>query len=102
MTAFRYMGRFMTVGDNIYPSVIEKLQKARNNLVRSSRILSREGADPKVLGNCFKVVTQAVLLFGAEIWVMTPRVERALSSIQYRNARRFNGRQPRIRGYDSW
>ena len=31
-----------------------------------------------MLGNFFKVVVQHVLLFGAETWVLTPRIERAL------------------------
>ena len=55
------------------------------------RILIQEGADPKVLGIFFRAVTQAVLLFGAETWVLTPRMERALSSFQHRVAQRITG-----------
>ena len=55
-----------------------------------------------MLGKFFKAVTQAVLLFGAETWVLTPNMERALSSFQHRVARRLTGRQPRIRGDGSW
>ena len=44
------------------------------------RILIREGADKRVLGNFFKAVVQAVVLFGAETWVINPRIERALES----------------------
>ena len=44
------------------------------------------------------MVTQAVLLFGAETWVLTPRMERALDSFQNRVARRLTGGQPRIQG----
>ena len=50
-------------------------------------------------GNCFKAVVQQVLLFGAETWVVTPRMERALSSFMHGDARRITGRQPR-RGWD--
>ena len=39
-----------------------------------SRILSREGADPKVSGHFFKSVLQAVLMCGAYTWVLTPRM----------------------------
>ena len=37
-----------------------------------SRILSREGAKPRVFGFFFKAVVQAVLIFGLETWVVTP------------------------------
>ena len=41
-------------------------------------------------------------MFGAETWVLTPRIERALSSFQHRVARRITGRHPRRRGDGSW
>ena len=53
-------------------------------------------------GQFFKAVTQAVLLFGAETWVLTPRMERALGSFQHRVARRLTSRQPRRRVGGSW
>ena len=53
-------------------------------------------------GHFFKAVSQAVLLFGAEMWVLTPRMERALDSLQHRVARRLARRQPRRRGGGSW
>ena len=56
------------------------------------------GGRPKGVGTFFKAVKQAVLLFGVETWVLTPNMERALSSFQHRVARRLTGRQPRQRG----
>ena len=58
----------MMVGDDDWPAVVGKLQKARNSWGRASRILSPEGEDPKVSGHFSKAVTQVVLLFGAENW----------------------------------
>ena len=52
----------------------------------------------KVSGHFFKVLVEAVLLFGAETWVLTPRMDRYLSSFQHRVVRRIIGRQPRRRG----
>ena len=92
--AFRYLGRVMTTGDDDWPAVLGKLQKARKSWGRLLRILMWEWADSKVSGNCFKAVTQAVLLFGEETWVMTPRMERSLSSFQHRVARRLTGTHP--------
>ena len=71
------------------------LQKARATWGRLARILGREGADPKVSRNFYIVVTQQVLLFGAEIWVLTRKMEAALDAFQGRVARRLTGRMPR-------
>ena len=46
-------------------------------------------------GNFFKEVVQQVLLFGAETWVVSPMMERALSAFIHGAARRLTGRQPR-------
>ena len=66
VTAFKYLGRVMTMGDDDCTEVACNLQKARNNCGRMSRILIREGANTKVSGHFFKGLVQAVLLFGAE------------------------------------
>ena len=50
MTAFSYMGRVMTVGDDDWPAVVCNLQRARKSLGRLSRILRREEADTGVSG----------------------------------------------------
>ena len=67
-----------------------------------SRILSREGADKKVSGNFFKAVVQAVLLFGAETWVLNPKIERALERFMHGAARRITGKQQRRGGDGQW
>ena len=50
-------------------------------------------------GNFFKAVVQQVILFGAETWVVSPMMERALSAFLHGAVRRLTGRQPR-RGRD--
>ena len=64
-----------------------------------ARILGREGADPKVSRMFYIAVTQQVLLFGAESWVLTGKTEAALDAFQGMVARRLTGRIPR-RGRD--
>ena len=54
------------------------MQKARKIWERVSMILGTEGDKPKMLRMVFKAVVQAVLIFGAEIWVMTPHMGWAL------------------------
>ena len=90
--AFRYLRRVMTAGDDDWPAVVGNPQKARNSWRRLLQCLSREGEDTKVSGCFFKAVTQAVLLSVAETWVLTPRMERSLSSFQHRVARRLTRR----------
>ena len=102
VTAFKYLGRVMTAGDDDWPVVVDKSHKERKIWGRLLRILSREGAYMKVSGHFSKAVTQAVLLFGVETWVLNPRMERDLDSFQHSVARRITSRQPRIRGDGSW
>ena len=56
------------------------------------------GGGSEGVGTFFKAVTQAVLLFGAEKWVLNPRMERALSSFKHRVAQQLTGSQMRSRG----
>ena len=99
VTTFKYLGWVMTARDDDWLAVAGNLVKARKSWGRLASILSREGADKRVSGNFFKTVVQAVLLFGAETWVLTPRIERALESFMHRAAHNITGRQPR-RGWD--
>ena len=57
LTAFRYLGQVLTAGDDDWLAVVGNLGKARNSWRRLSRILSREGADPKLLGHYYKAVS---------------------------------------------
>ena len=66
------------------------------------RVLDREGADPKVSREFYTAVTQAVLLFGEEMWVLTPWMKKALDSFQSRVARKIMVRQPRQRKDGIW
>ena len=91
VTEFRYLGRVMSSTDDEWPAVARNLRKARVTWGRLARILVREGADPKVSHNFYIAVTQQVLLFGAETWVLTKKMEAALDSFQVRVARRLKG-----------
>ena len=79
--------------------LVGNLRKARRSWVRLARVLIREGKDPKVSRTFYIAVTQAVLLFGSETWVLTERIEKALDSFQSRVAWKITGRHPR-RGKD--
>ena len=99
---FTYLGRVMTAGDDDWPAVAGNLAKARRSWGRLQRILSMEGATPRVSGSFFKGVVQQVLLFGAEKWVVTPKMDRALSGFLHGAARRITGRQARRERDGGW
>ena len=54
------------------------MSQARAVCKRMTRILRREGAEPRVSGFYFKALVQEVLYFVLETWVITPRMGRAL------------------------
>ena len=97
MTAFKYLGRILTATDNDWTAVVRNLGKARGSWGRLSRVLGREGADSKVSTEFYIAVTQAVLLFGSETWVLTVWMENALDRFQSRVVRKVTGRQLRRR-----
>ena len=99
VTEFKYLGRVLTDTDYDWPAVAGNIRKARTSWGRLARILGREGADLKVTRSFYTVVTQHVLLFGADSWVLIKRMESALDAFQDRVARRLTGRLPR-RGRD--
>ena len=76
--SFKYLGRVISATYNNWPMVVSNLARAKTVWRRMSQILSREGATPRVSGFFFKDVIHAVLLFGAETWVFTPRMGTAL------------------------
>ena len=86
---YTYLGRVMTAGDDDWPAVAGNLAKARNSWGRMKGILRREGATTRISGNFFKGVVQQVLLFGAETWVVTPKMEWALIAFLHGAARRL-------------
>ena len=102
VTSFKYLRRVMNAGDNYRPVVVGNLGKDNKICVRLTRILVREGADPRVSGMFFKTVFQAVLLFGSETWVLTPHMEWDMDSFQHRFPRRITGSHPRRWGEGGW
>ena len=58
VTSFRYLGRVILTVDDNWPEVIRNLVNPRAVCRRIIRILSREGARPRVSGFFFKAVVQ--------------------------------------------
>ena len=50
--------------------------------------------DARTTGTFYKAVVKVVLLFGSEMWLMTPQIGRTLGGFQHRVARQLAGIQP--------
>ena len=99
VSEFRCLGRLLTATDDDWPAVAGNIKKVQSSLGSLARVLGREGADPKVSRNFYTAVTQQVLLFRAETWVLTRKMESDLDPFQGRVARKLTGRQT-CRGRD--
>ena len=64
VNSFRYLGWVILEADDNWTAIGKKLSRAREFWRRMTRIFSREGVAPRVSGFFFKVVVQAVLIFG--------------------------------------
>ena len=102
VSEFCYLGRMLTAADDDWPAVAGNIRKALVSWGRLARVLGRERADPKLSRSFYTAVTQQVLLFGAETWVLTWKMESALDAFQERVARRLTGRQPRWGRDEKW
>ena len=81
-TSFRYLGRVILATDEDCPSVIRNLAKTQVVWRSMMRILSREGKNPRLYRFFFKAVVQSILLFCAEMWVLTLCMGRVLGGFQ--------------------
>ena len=95
VTSFKYLGLLISAPDYYWTALIRILVKAQVVWQRLTRIISRERETPWVPIFFFKSMVQLVLIFGAETWVVTPRIGRFLGGLQDQVARRLTGRLPR-------
>ena len=106
VTSFEYIGRVVLVSNDDWPAVVKNLSQAKKVWSRILGFLSSEGGAPQVFGFFFKVVVHAVLLLGAETWVITPNMGSSMGGVQTRVTRRLTGwllrRTPDGRWILSW
>ena len=81
VSSFNYMRRLLTVTEDNWPAVITNLWKDRNIWYLLGQILGQEGADTRVLGHFYVSVVQDILMFGLEMWVVTPCIKRLLEGV---------------------
>jgi hypothetical protein len=88
---FLYLGRILQNKDDDGPTVRRNLRRARNRWAQLRHLLTREGANPRVMASFYKAIVQAVLLYGSESWVLSERHWKDLRSFHNRCARHITG-----------
>ena len=94
LSSFKYIVRLLMATNGDWPAVITNTQKARKSWSCLDWILGLEGANTWTLGHVYVTVVQAVLLFGLELWVATPRIKRILGGFYHRVVWQILGNTP--------
>ena len=96
VNSFKYLGRPLSAFDSDWPALHRNMTRARRQWAMISRVLTREGANPRVSGMFYKAVVQSVLLYGSETWVRTQSMDQMLAGFHHRAARRLAGMYPKL------
>jgi len=71
VNSFKYLGQWMLADDSDTMAVSQNIAKARVWWGQLCRLLTCQGTSRKAMGFFYKATVQAVLLHGAEIWMLT-------------------------------
>ena len=102
MERFKFLGRLIDRSDDDWPAVLRNIRKARQVWGRLGNLLWREGAEPEVSGKFYRAVVQAVLLFGAETWVLMETMMQQLEGAHVSFLRQVTRKQETRRRDGSW
>jgi hypothetical protein len=86
---FRYLGRLLSQDDDDIQAVRSQLCKARGMWARVGQVLRRENAPPRVSSKFYKAIVPSVLLYGSEMWVLSPAALARLKGFHLRTAYRM-------------
>jgi len=86
---FWYLGRLLSQDDNDIQAMWSQLCKARGTWARVGQVLQRENASPRVSAKFYKEIVQSVLLYGSEMWVLSPAAMARLEGFHIRAAYRM-------------
>jgi hypothetical protein len=92
VSEFKYLGRILEETDDDERAANRQLARARARWSRIARILTIDGASPRVMGYFYKAIIQIVLLYGSESWTLTGRMIGRLRSFHHRVAGYITGR----------
>ena len=79
MEVFKYLGRLLAQDDDNIQTIHAQLQKARGTWACVGQVLWAENVPPRVAAKFYKVVVQAMLLYGSKTRVL---LTTALASLE--------------------
>ena len=85
------MGQILDRSDDDWIAVRWNARKARQVWIRLEKLLRREGADQRASEMFYWAVVQAVLILGAETWVLLAAVSRKLEGVHVGFLRQRDG-----------
>ena len=88
---FPYLGRTITYNNRYWAAVYQNLRKAQRRWEMIKRVLSKTGATVRDRGMMYKVVTQSVILYGSDRWLVTGNMLKVLEGFHNRTARWITG-----------
>ena len=81
METFKYLGRILDWSDDDWSAVLWNSGKVQRVWSQIWKMLRREGADPRVSAVFYRAVVQAVLILGAETWVLSEAMSRNMEGV---------------------
>jgi hypothetical protein len=69
---FKYLGRLIAYNDTNTQAMRSNLWRARGCWARILHVLRAENADARMCGKFYKATMQVVLLYGSEMWNLSP------------------------------
>ena len=89
--AFSYLGRTATYNNSNCAELYINLRKAQYLWGMIAKVMGKKGAPIKAQPMMYKMVVQAVLLYGSEIWVVIDAMMMVLEGFHHSIARRITG-----------
>ena len=99
---FKYLGRILDHSDNDNLAAERQPARARQKWGCVGKVLSSEGASPKVTGYFYKAIVQAVLLYGSESWTVLEFMLKKIRSFHACVARYICNRHIRSQEDGTW
>jgi hypothetical protein len=100
---FKYLGRVVTNNDNDTKALDQNIKKANGAWGRLRKVLEKgKMKNPRAATSIYKVVIQAILLYGSETWSVTPPMLTKLENFHRRCARHITGQHIRPREDGTW
>jgi hypothetical protein len=75
LSSLSYLGIIVSDIDDNLPAVEYHIQKSRIACVRIGKIIRKQSnCDPEIIKTFYKEISQSVLLYGAESWVINSAI----------------------------